>query len=71
MQHDQLRIEQAAGRAFAPFAEPRVRFRPTYRMERMADSYCQQVKAKLSVQNAPSCTLLPCSFFFFLFDEAL
>jgi hypothetical protein len=54
LRHDQLRAERAAQRAFATFAEPALRFLPTYRMERFADAYCEQVKAKLTVQNAPS-----------------
>jgi hypothetical protein len=54
LRHDQLRAERAAQRAFATFAEPALRFLPTYRMERHADGYCEQVKAKLTVQNAPS-----------------
>ena len=44
--NDQLRRQMAAGRAFGPYREPPITFRPTYRLDAGTDNYDSSEKAR-------------------------
>ena len=44
--NDQLRRQMAAGRAFGPYREPPITFRPTYRLDAGTDNYDTSEKAR-------------------------
>ena len=44
--NDQLRRQMAAGRAFGPYTEPPITFRPTYKLDAGTDQYDSSEKAR-------------------------